>query len=314
MSRHESKQIEEASSSTQIDEVAGCGNSKSMRDKERDASMAWRARPRNSWRNGEAAAGLVRGGGRVPGEFRGCRRCGKEFCDGKQRCIAKQAECYSCKGRGHFARMCKKVTKRVHNLSVSSEESNSDIIYINMINCSKRCEESREWFDNLYCNALDVPVDRERNHRAMLKQQEKQKYNYDKTTKCLPVLHNNDKVVMVDGKQRKLVKVLHQAVEPRSYIVEDEAGRKYRRNRRHLVRRRAQAKHDIIQSGDTALTSDKASVVGKGEPFKEGCTSKLISEQNSDSKHARSSPPKNIYGPITRRQAKLLLKNENNMY
>ncbi|CAH0730338.1 unnamed protein product, partial [Brenthis ino] len=69
---------------------------------------------------------------------------------------------------------------------------------------------------------------------------------------------------MVDGKQRKLVKVLHQAVEPRSYIVEDEAGRKYKRNRRHLVRRRAQAKHDIIQSGDTALTSDKPSVVGKG--------------------------------------------------
>ncbi|XP_045764401.1 uncharacterized protein K02A2.6-like [Maniola jurtina] len=73
-----------------------------------------------------------------------------------------------------------------------------------------------------YHKLFDETVDRKRNYSAILKHQQKQKVYYDRSAKTLPPLHTNDKVVIVDGKERKLAKVVQQSAEPRSYVVEDQ--------------------------------------------------------------------------------------------
>ncbi|KAL4721492.1 hypothetical protein ACJJTC_002183 [Scirpophaga incertulas] len=59
---------------------------------------------------------------------------------------------------------------------------------------------------------------------------------YDKSSRPLQQIYPGDKAVLVCPKDnRKHVKIVAQAAQPRSYIVEDEFGNKFRRTRSHLV-------------------------------------------------------------------------------
>ncbi|KOB64971.1 putative retrotransposon-like family member retr-1-like protein, partial [Operophtera brumata] len=64
-------------------------------------------------------------------------------------------------------------------------------------------------------------------------------------------------IVVADGNQRKCIKVVQKAAEPRSYIVQDDARRKYRRNRRHIVRRLGTA-----DSSDIPITTAPVAQAG----------------------------------------------------
>lgn len=157
-----------------------------------------------------------------------------------------------------------------------------------------------------YHTLLGQPVDRQKNHNALLEQQQKQKFNYDRTAKPLPPLDVNDKVVIVDGKERKAGKVVQQAREPRSYIVEDQSGRKFRRNRRHLVRRQ------LTKEGEGSGEQIKSeSDVGLDVGVSAQPSTSTKAEEGSDSKD--STPRKTCPSPcgprMTRRRARLNLKN-----
>ncbi|XP_052755177.1 uncharacterized protein LOC128201638 [Galleria mellonella] len=92
----------------------------------------------------------------------------------------------------------------------------------------------------IYEPLLADTVDNKLNYDKLLNKQTRQKSIYDRHAKhkVYPSLDQNDKVVINDGGQRRLMKVVQQAKEPRSYILEDETGRIFRRNRRHIVCRR----------------------------------------------------------------------------
>lgn len=70
----------------------------------------------------------------------------------------------------------------------------------------------------------------------MLQKQKIYKANYDKCAKPATDLNNGDNVIVIDGKNRSRGIVVSKANTPRSYIVENTAGIKYRRNRRHLIK------------------------------------------------------------------------------
>lgn len=91
----------------------------------------------------------------------------------------------------------------------------------------------------IYEPLLTEEVDNKNNYCKILSKQAKQKANYDKCARIrdLPQLHSRDRVVVADGSGRRQMKVVQAAKEPRSYILEDAVGRRYRRNRRHIVLR-----------------------------------------------------------------------------
>ena len=68
------------------------------------------------------------------------------------------------------------------------------------------------------------------------KVQQQQKVYYDRHANSLPLLDEEEHVRMRDGKIWKPVTVTKNASEPRSYIVQDPEGRKYRRNRSQLLK------------------------------------------------------------------------------
>ncbi|CAG9089362.1 unnamed protein product [Plutella xylostella] len=80
-------------------------------------------------------------------------------------------------------------------------------------------------------------VDNSKNYQALMSHKKKSNSNYNKTARDLPTLKQGDRVVLAGDNIGRPVKVIAKSSEPRSYIVEDAVGRRYRRNRRHLVAR-----------------------------------------------------------------------------
>ncbi|KAJ0175476.1 hypothetical protein K1T71_008635 [Dendrolimus kikuchii] len=60
---------------------------------------------------------------------------------------------------------------------------------------------------------------------------------YDKHAHELPKLYRGDRVVVADGQLRRHMYVEAPSQHPRSYFLTDESGKRYRRNRRHIIKR-----------------------------------------------------------------------------
>ncbi|XP_052755373.1 uncharacterized protein LOC128201708 [Galleria mellonella] len=72
-------------------------------------------------------------------------------------------------------------------------------------------------------------------HTLVYKQKSNKGY-YDRHCKTLCKLEKGDQVICNDGKNRTRATVVSTADTPRSYIIENKIGTKYRRNRRHLIK------------------------------------------------------------------------------
>ncbi|XP_052751506.1 uncharacterized protein K02A2.6-like [Galleria mellonella] len=95
-------------------------------------------------------------------------------------------------------------------------------------------------------------------YQTMLHKQNNNKMYYDQHSKTLPMLREGDSVICIDGKIRSRGKIVGRADAPRSYIVKNSVGARYRRNRRHLIR---------CESDPQAMHSDH----GKDEQFNDAC-------------------------------------------
>lgn len=89
---------------------------------------------------------------------------------------------------------------------------------------------------------LTKPVDNQLNYQSLMAQKYKGKCQHDRSAKSLKQINLGDKVTLVSNGQRKLVTIVARATEPRSYIVEDENGNRYRRTRSQLVLRTSSSK------------------------------------------------------------------------
>ena len=79
---------------------------------------------------------------------------------------------------------------------------------------------------------LPQPVDRDHILKTLHQRQHNAKSNYDKQSRDLPLLKVGDKVRFRPNGEREWRKA---EVMPRSYMLEDEYGRAYRRNRRQIL-------------------------------------------------------------------------------
>ncbi|XP_045451661.1 uncharacterized protein K02A2.6-like [Melitaea cinxia] len=73
-------------------------------------------------------------------------------------------------------------------------------------------------------------------YKTMVNKQHKTKLYYDQRCKELEELKGGDSVICIDGKVRYRGKVVGHANTPRSYIVQNSVGKRFRRNRRHLIK------------------------------------------------------------------------------
>ncbi|KAJ0172603.1 hypothetical protein K1T71_011742 [Dendrolimus kikuchii] len=73
-------------------------------------------------------------------------------------------------------------------------------------------------------------------YNNMIKKQSKTKEMYDKHCRALPKLNIGDDVICVEDKKRCRAKVVGEADTPRSYIIQNKIGSRFRRNRRHLIK------------------------------------------------------------------------------
>ncbi|CAK1598860.1 unnamed protein product [Parnassius mnemosyne] len=72
--------------------------------------------------------------------------------------------------------------------------------------------------------------------KTMLQKQQQSKMYYDKHCRTLPKLDIGVEVICIDGKKRTRATVIDQGDTPRSYVIQNELGRRIRRNRRHLIK------------------------------------------------------------------------------
>lgn len=87
-----------------------------------------------------------------------------------------------------------------------------------------------------HAKKLKPSRDNEIDYKEMLRKQQTYKSNYDRRAKPLPVLSAGQPVLVTDDGKRKSARIVDRAPQPRSYFVADNTGRRYRRNRRHLVK------------------------------------------------------------------------------
>lgn len=83
---------------------------------------------------------------------------------------------------------------------------------------------------------LQPDRDNSQDYSTMMRNRECSKRNYDAHARQLPELEPGDNVVVVDDNRRRSMCVQSKADQPRSYFVLDKSGRRYRRNRRHLLK------------------------------------------------------------------------------
>ena len=75
-------------------------------------------------------------------------------------------------------------------------------------------------------------------YEQMKTNKQRQKFYYDRTAKTLPPLQPNEVARMHKNNIWQKVQVKNETAAPRSYIVQGENGRLYRRNRKHLMKSR----------------------------------------------------------------------------
>lgn len=95
---------------------------------------------------------------------------------------------------------------------------------------------------------LKEKVDNDQNYRRIMTSRKQIKTNYDKTAKKLKSLSAGDRATLIGNGDRKRVTIVAPASQPRSYIVEDERGGRYRRTRSQLVMRTAGSTERIEES------------------------------------------------------------------
>ncbi|XP_022816936.1 uncharacterized protein K02A2.6-like [Spodoptera litura] len=112
---------------------------------------------------------------------------------------------------------------------------------------------------------LTERVDNEKNYKAILSKREQIKINYDKSANTLKRLSQGDRATLVCNGARKPVTVVAQAAQPRSYIVEDERGGRYRRTRSQLITRTASSaeiiRETVRQPSDNEFSCKLPSVI-----------------------------------------------------
>ncbi|CAK1580707.1 unnamed protein product [Parnassius mnemosyne] len=112
-------------------------------------------------RRGGRGRGPVFGAGSAASRTR-CLSCGNGWCSTDDRCPARDALCYVCDKKGHFAKVCvHKYTLRdkVLNLNVCEPENMSDaeMFYVDMIlSQDKKCKLPKEWNVIFQCNGRQV--------------------------------------------------------------------------------------------------------------------------------------------------------------
>lgn len=101
-------------------------------------------------------------------------------------------------------------------------------------------------------------------YARMCRNQIENKKRYDCHARSLPELRSGDRAIMLDDTKRRYVEVQSQSKQPRSYFVTDSAGRRYRRNRRHLVKVDS-ITPDLTELSDTANDTEVSSPVAHGD-------------------------------------------------
>ncbi|XP_061714580.1 uncharacterized protein K02A2.6-like [Cydia pomonella] len=155
------------------------------------------------------------------------------------------------------------------------------------------------------------PVDSSE-HDTMLLNQHKAKVRYDIHCKELPPLNIGDDVVCVEGKARTRATVVGKAATPRSYIVQNKVGGKFRRNRRHLIKCMVSDEPESSKSEPLQPSADC------GDEFKDACEDVghlgTCENQPYDNAHRAGNQQAHASdGPtiiMTRRKAKLLAENQ----
>ena len=106
-------------------------------------------------------------------------------------------------------------------------------------------------------------------HKVMEKmelKQRKQKHYFDRQTKALPVLETGDRLRVRMGNSWKPGRVVQHAETPRSYEIQTDEKRKYRRNRRMLIK----SSEDYHSSIDCSFVSNSPTTSTHERPhFKE---------------------------------------------
>lgn len=143
---------------------------------------------------------------------------------------------------------------------------------------------------------LSERVDNERNYHKLMAQRDVVKKHYDKSARPPKCLLPGDQATLINNNERKLISVVKRAPEPRSYIVQDKRGMRYRRTRAQLVRRTSQS----VQDEDTVFTDSPTSSFEK-TIFE--CDDTYTPSTSPSSAYSTPSPS---LRPITRSQSKML--------
>ena len=111
-------------------------------------------------------------------------------------------------------------------------------------------------------------------HRVMEKlelKQRKQKHCFDRQTKALPVLETDDRIRVRMGNSWKPGRIVQHAETPRSYEIQTDEGKKYRRDRRMLIK----SPEDDLSSTDSQFASNSPTTSTQERPHSKGPVDKV---------------------------------------
>lgn len=149
------------------------------------------------------------------------------------------------------------------------------------------------------------PIDSSEYH-TMLRNQSKIKERYDKHTKNLPTLNVGDEVVCIEGKARTRATVVGKAATPRSYVIQNKVGGKFRRNRRHLIK----CEPPISAALAPSSSQEQSDMVS--DEFKDACDN--VSHPENHKSEPNDVDSSNHIQPkflrMTRRRAKMLMESK----
>lgn len=98
---------------------------------------------------------------------------------------------------------------------------------------------------------LTEKVDNDQNYDRIMTNRKQIKINYDKSANTLKSLSSGEKATLTSNGDRKLVTIVARSTQPRSYIVEDERGSRYRRTRSQLVSRTTGVRRPLQTVGES---------------------------------------------------------------
>lgn len=122
------------------------------------------------------------------------------------------------------------------------------------------------------------PVDASE-HITMLEKQNATKQYYDKRCKPLPQLNIGDDVLCINGKMKSRGTVVGKFNTPRSYIVHNKIGNRYRRNRRHLIK-------CMPNEHDNKIKTEVGEGSQSGGSDEDGQHNKLFNESTDGAKYS----------------------------